>query len=118
MATGTAKKWFATLENGKSYFCGEKLFTHGKPEIVSQEVKDYLEINAVHTLTVSQGSNKKALVQQKFTFKEFVSPDKNPEIVVDKVPKNYDLSEEEIAKRREDQRRKKLLATAELGKTE
>lgn len=118
MATGTAKKWLATLENGKSYFCGEKLFTHGKPEIVSQEVKDYLEANAVHTLTVSQGSNKKPLIQQKFTFKEFVNPDKTPDVVVDKVPKNADLSDEEIAKKREEQRRKKLLATAELGKTE
>lgn len=61
-----SKKWEATLVHGSTYVYGDKFYRLNKPEVITEEVKEYLENHAIATFTTNSG---RKFVECKFEFK-------------------------------------------------
>lgn len=67
--TKTRTDYKATLKYGESYTIGGTVFLRGKPQVISEAMKNKLEASAIDRLTLIEGEGEKSLVKrQKFVF--------------------------------------------------
>jgi len=69
------KAWKATLAHGRIYTYGGIPFKKGEGQIISNEDKEHLEVNATDTITITTGNEKTNETRCKFTFEPATDTD-------------------------------------------